>query len=184
MQFVIRELAGLEALSALPGCAEVTAELVDQVLEENARFTEKVLAPLNHSGDIEGAVWDDGRVRMPAGFREAYTQFVAGGWNALQFPAEYGGQGLPKIVATPVMEMWKSANMAFSLCPLLTAGAVEALLLTGTEDQKQTYLPKMIDGAWSGTMNLTEPQAGSDLARRSRWQSLPHSRTENLHHLW
>jgi len=164
MQFVLNELVGLDAVSGLPGCAEVTAELVGQVLEENARFSEKVLAPLNHSGDVQGATWSDGRVSTPAGFRQAYEQFVAGGWNALQFPADYGGQGLPKVVATPVMEMWKSANMAFSLCPLLTAGAVEAILLTGSDQLKQAYLPKMIEGIWSGTMNLTEPQAGSDLA--------------------
>jgi len=164
MQFVLNELAGLDVISSLPGCAEVTAELVGQVLEENARFSEKVLAPLNHSGDVEGATWHDGRVSTPAGFRQAYEQFVAGGWNALQFPTDFGGQGLPKIVATPVMEMWKSANMAFSLCPLLTAGAVEAILLTGTDSLKQAYLPQMIEGIWSGTMNLTEPQAGSDLA--------------------
>ncbi len=165
MQFVLTELAGLPALSQLPGCQDVGVELVMQVLEENARFSREVLAPLNLSGDVEGARWHDGgKVSTPEGFRQAYEQFVAGGWNALQFPAEFGGQGLPKLVATPVMEMWKSANMAFSLCPLLTAGAVEALLLTGTESQKQTYLPKMVEGKWSGTMNLTEPQAGSDLA--------------------
>ena len=165
MQFVLTELAGLPGLSQLPGCQDVGSELVMQVLEENARFSREVLAPLNRSGDVEGARWQDGgKVSTPEGFREAYEQFVAGGWNALQFPAEFGGQGLPKLVATPVMEMWKSANMAFSLCPLLTAGAVEALLLTGTEAQKQTYLPKMVEGSWSGTMNLTEPQAGSDLA--------------------
>ncbi len=164
MQFVLNDLGGLGPVSSLPGCADVTAELVEQVLEENARFSEKVLAPLNYSGDVEGCAWHDGQVSTPKGFRQAYEQFVAGGWNALQFPTEYGGQGLPKIVATPVMEMWKSANMAFSLCPLLTAGAVEAILLTGSDALKQAYLPEMIEGSWSGTMNLTEPQAGSDLA--------------------
>jgi alkylation response protein AidB-like acyl-CoA dehydrogenase len=165
MQFVLTELAGLRGLSQLPGCQDVGIELVMQVLEENARFSREVLAPLNLSGDVEGARWHDGgKVSTPEGFRQAYEQFVSGGWNALQFPAEFGGQGLPKLVATPVMEMWKSANMAFSLCPLLTAGAVEALLLTGTDEQKKTYLPKMVEGRWSGTMNLTEPQAGSDLA--------------------
>ena len=165
IQFVLKALAGLDEVSGLPGCAEVTSDLVDQVLEENARFSEEVLAPLNHSGDLEGSVWENGgTVRTPKGFKDAYRQFVAGGWNALQFPAEYGGQDLPKLVATPVMEMWKSANLSFSLCPLLTAGAVEALLLRGSDAQKQTYLPKMVEGIWSGTMNLTEPQAGSDLA--------------------
>src|SRR5207244_1205511 len=100
----------------------------------------------------------------PKGFKEAYRQFVAGGWNALQAPPEYGGQDLPKIVSTPVIEMWKSANLSFSLCPMLTAGAVEALLLRGSEQIKDRYVRKMVDGTWTGTMNLTEPQAGSDLA--------------------
>ena len=165
MQFVLQELAGLTSVAALPGVTELSTDLVGQVLEENARFSEEVLAPLNHSGDLEGSVWEKGgTVRTPKGFKDAYRQFVAGGWNALQFPADYGGQELPKLVATPVMEMWKSANLSFSLCPLLTAGAVEALLLRGSDAQKQTYLPKMVEGTWSGTMNLTEPQAGSDLA--------------------
>jgi len=165
MQFVLSELAGLGGIAKLPGCAEVTEELVMQVLEENARFSREVLDPLNRVGDVEGARWEPGgKVRTATGFKAAYEQFVAGGWNALQFPEEFGGQGLPKIVATPVMEMWKSANMAFSLCPLLTAGAVEAILLRGSDEQKKTYLPRMVEGVWSGTMNLTEPQAGSDLA--------------------
>jgi acyl-CoA dehydrogenase len=164
MQFVLSELAGLNDLAKLPGLGEINEELVWQVLEENARFSTEVLSPLNRVGDVEGARWEPGGVvRTPRGFREAYEQFVSGGWNALQFPQEYGGQGLPKLVATPVMEMWKSANMSFSLCPLLTAGAVEALLLSGSEEQKKDFLPKMVQGTWSGTMNLTEPQAGSDL---------------------
>jgi len=163
MLFVLRELAGLDQVAKLPGCEDVNEDLVRQILEENGRFSSAVLAPLNHSGDKEGSVLRDGAVTTPKGFKEAYRQFVDGGWNALQFPAEYGGQGLPKLVSTPVMEMWKSANMAFSLCPLLTTGAIEALMLCGTAEQKKTYLPKMVEGAWSGTMNLTEPQAGSDL---------------------
>src|SRR5512146_898988 len=164
MLFVLEELAGLDAIASLPGCEEVNLELVEQILEENARFSAEVLAPLNHPGDQQGSQWKDGRVETPKGFKEAYRQFAEGGWNALQFPAEYGGQGLPKLVATPVMEMWKAANLSFSLCPLLTTGAVEALLLRGSEQQKKTFLPKMVEGAWTGTMNLTEPQAGSDLA--------------------
>ncbi len=123
-----------------------------------------MLAPLNQSGDEEGSKWDNGRVTTPKGFIEAYKQFVEGGWNALQFPPEFGGQGLPKLVATPVMEMWKAANLSFSLCPLLTGGAIEALLLRGADALKKTYLPKMVEGTWTGTMNLTESQAGSDLA--------------------
>ncbi len=164
MRFVLNELAGLADVARLPGCEEVTAELVDQILEESARFSGEVLAPLNKPGDEEGSHWAEGKVTTPKGFREAYKAFVEGGWNALQFPPEFGGQGLPKLVATPVMEMWKSANLSFSLCPLLTTGAVEALLLRGSPALKKTYLPKMVQGTWTGTMNLTEPQAGTDLA--------------------
>src|SRR6266705_6057928 len=164
MQFVLKELAGLADIAKLPGCEEVTAELVGQILEESAKFASGVLSPLNKPADQEGSKWENGEVRTPKGFKEAYKQFVAGGWNALQAPAEYGGQGLPKTVSTPVIEMWKSANLSFSLCPMLTAGAVEALLLSGAEELKRTYLKKMVAGTWTGTMNLTEPQAGSDLA--------------------
>ena len=164
MQFVLKELAGLDEIAQLPGCEEVSVELVDQILEESGRFCAEVLAPLNQSGDVEGCKWAGGKVTTPKGFVEAYKQFVEGGWNALQFPAEFGGQGLPKLVATPVMEMWKASNMAFSLCPLLTCGAIEALLLRGADALKKVYLPKMVEGSWTGTMNLTEPQAGSDLA--------------------
>ena len=164
MQFVLRELAGFGEVAKLPGNEELSADLVGQILEENAKFAAEVLAPLNSPGDQEGSVFRDGEVRTPKGFKEAYRQFVEGGWNALQFPHAFGGQGLPKLVAAPVMEMWKSANLSFSLCPLLTGGAIEALLLRGTEAQQRAYLPKMVEGAWTGTMNLTEPQAGSDLA--------------------
>jgi alkylation response protein AidB-like acyl-CoA dehydrogenase len=164
MHFVLEHVAGLAAVAKLPACGDATPDIVEAILAENARFSAEVLAPLNWPGDQEGSQWHDGEVRTPKGFKEAYRQFVAGGWNALQFPAEYGGQGLPKLVGTPVMEMWKSANLSFSLCPLLTTGAIEALLLRGNEAQKSQYLRKMIAGTWTGTMNLTEPQAGSDLA--------------------
>jgi len=164
MQFVLKELAGLDQVAKLPGCEEVSVELVEQILEESGKFCAEVLSPLNQPGDAEGSKWDQGRVTTPKGFVAAYKQFVEGGWNALQFPAEFGGQGLPKLVAAPVMEMWKSANLSFSLCPLLTGGAIEALLLRGADGLKQTFLPKMVEGTWTGTMNLTEPQAGSDLA--------------------
>jgi acyl-CoA dehydrogenase len=164
MHFVLQELAGLADIARLPGCEEINAELVDQILEESAKFASGVLSPLNQSADKEGSKWDKGKVTTPKGFKEAYKQFIEGGWNALQAPTEYGGQGLPKIVSTPVVEMWKSANLSFSLVTMLTAGAAEALILRGTEFQKKQYLPKMIDGTWTGTMNLTEPQAGSDLA--------------------
>ena len=164
MHFVLQELAGLAEVAKLPGLEEINAELVDQILEESAKFASGVLSPLNKPADKEGSKWDKGRVTTPKGFKEAYRQFVEAGWNALQAPAEHGGQGLPKIVSTPVVEMWKSANLSFSLVTMLTAGAVEALILRGTEEQKKQYLPKMIEGGWTGTMNLTEPQAGSDLA--------------------
>ena len=164
MHFVLQELAGLAEVAKLPGYEEINAELVDQILEESAKFASGVLSPLNKPADKEGSKWDKGKVTTPQGFKEAYRQFVEAGWNALQAPAEHGGQGLPKIVSTPVVEMWKSANLSFSLVTMLTAGAVEALILRGTEEQKKQYLPKMIAGSWTGTMNLTEPQAGSDLA--------------------
>jgi alkylation response protein AidB-like acyl-CoA dehydrogenase len=165
MQFVLHELAGLDEIAALPGFGDATPDLVEQILTESGRFSSAVLAPINGSGDQEGSRWKDGEVTTPKGFREAYKQFVEGGWNGLQSPPEYGGQGLPKLVAAPLMEMWKSANLSFSLCPMLTDGAIEALLLRGSDEQKRTYLPRMVAGAWTGTMNLTEPQAGSDLAQ-------------------
>ena len=164
MHFVLQELAGLAEIAKLPGFEEINAELVDQILEESAKFAGGVLSPLNKPADEEGSKWDHGKVTTPKGFKEAYRQFVEAGWNALQAPSEHGGQGLPKVVSTPVVEMWKSANLSFSLVTMLTAGAVEALILRGTEQQKKQYLPKMIEGGWTGTMNLTEPQAGSDLA--------------------
>jgi alkylation response protein AidB-like acyl-CoA dehydrogenase len=169
MQFVLTELAGLDKVAALPGYEEATADMVEAILEESAKFSEGVLAPLNFSGDQEGAHWADKAVTMPKGFKEAYRQFVDNGWNALSGNPEHGGQGLPKVVSAAVQEMWKSANLSFSLCPLLTLGAIEALELAGTDEQKSMYLPNMIAGKWTGTMNITEPQAGSDLAAiRSR----------------
>ena len=165
MKFVIKELAGLAAINVLPGCEDATEETVDAILEENARFCGEVLAPLNHAGDIEHSVrHDDGSVTTPKGFKEAFRQFGEGGWQGLHFPAEYGGQGLPKLVATTGIEMINSANLSFALCPLLSDGAIEAILLSGTEAQRQTYLHKLVAGTWTGTMNLTEPQAGSDLS--------------------
>jgi alkylation response protein AidB-like acyl-CoA dehydrogenase len=169
MQFVLTELAGIDKVAALPGYEEAAADVVEAILEESAKFTSGVLAPLNFSGDQEGVRWADKAVTMPKGFKEAYSQFVDNGWNALSCNPEHGGQGLPKVVSAAVQEMWKSSNMAFSLCPLLTLGAIEALELAGTDVQKAMYLPNMISGKWTGTMNITEPQAGSDLAAiRSR----------------
>jgi acyl-CoA dehydrogenase len=164
MRFVVNELAGFDRVAALPGCEDVTPALVDQILEESATFCTEVLSPLNRTGDTQGSRWANGVVTMPAGFREAYRRFVDAGWNAVQLPAAYSGAGLPRLVCAPVAEMWKSANLAFSLCPLLTASAFETIALRGTEKQKKAYLPRMADGTWTGTMNLSEPQAGTDLA--------------------
>jgi alkylation response protein AidB-like acyl-CoA dehydrogenase len=164
MRFVLNHLAGLADVAKLPGYEEATPETVDAILEEASKFASEVLDPINFSGDREGSKWSDGEVRTPKGFRDAYKKFCEGGWNALPFEAEWGGQGLPKLVSTPVQEMWKSSNLSFSLCPLLTQGAIEALLLRGSDSVKQTYLPNMVEGKWTGTMNLTEPQAGSDLS--------------------
>ncbi|NMG14206.1 acyl-CoA dehydrogenase [Aromatoleum bremense] len=164
MQFVMHELAGLQEVAKLPGCEEVSSDLVDAILDEANKFASGVLAPLNRIGDQEGAKWDHGKVTTAPGWREAYRQFSEAGWTAVAGDPEYGGQGLPKLLSTVVMEMWKAANMAFSLCPMLTNGAIEAIALRGSDEQKTAYLPKMISGEWTGTMNLTEPQAGSDLA--------------------
>src|SRR5258705_921523 len=164
MHFVLHELAGLAEIAKLPGFEEINAELVDQILEESAKFASGVLSPLKKPADEEGSKWDHGKVTTPKGFKEAYRQFVEAGWNALQAPSEHGGQGLPKVVSTPVVEMWKSANLSFSLVTMLTAGAVEALILRGTRQEKSKSLPRMLEGGGTGTMNLTEQQAGSDLA--------------------
>jgi 3-(methylsulfanyl)propanoyl-CoA dehydrogenase len=165
LQFVIAELLGAAQLASCPGLAEYSDELAVSVLEEAARFAQSVLDPLNKPGDTEGARWTpDGVVTAP-GFRDAYQQFAAGGWPQLGAPPEYGGQLAPQVLATAVQEFWASANLAFKLCPMLTHGAVHALQLSGSPAQKQLFLPKMISGEWTGTMDLTEPQAGSDLAQ-------------------
>ena len=165
MMFVLREIAGLAQVASLPGFEEATPDTVGAILEEAAKFATNVLDPLNSQGDREGATrLPDGSVKTASGFKEAYRQFIENGWNGLTKNPEYGGQGLPQLVSTPVEEMWHSANMAFDLCPLLTQGAIEALELCGTPEQKATFLPEMVGGTWTGTMNLTEPQAGSDLA--------------------
>src|SRR5437762_10004243 len=164
MKFVLNELAGSGEVGKLPGYEDATPDTVDAILEEASKFASGVLDPINYSGDQEGSQWTDGSVKTPKGFKDAYKQFCEGGWNALPFEAEWGGQSLPRLVSTPVQEMWKSSNMSFSLCPLLTQGAIEALLLRGSEDLKRRYVPKMVAGSWTGTMNLTEPQAGSDLS--------------------
>jgi 3-(methylsulfanyl)propanoyl-CoA dehydrogenase len=164
MRFVMKELAGLAEVARLPGYEEATPETVDAILEEASKFSSQVLDAINYSGDREGSKWSEGAVATPKGFKEAYRAYVDGGWGSLPVSQEFGGQGLPRLVATPVEEMWCSGNMSFSLCPMLTQGALHAIELCGSEHLRKTFLPKMASGEWTGTMNLTEPQAGSDLA--------------------
>lgn len=164
MLFVMNELAGLAAVNALPGCEDATPETAEAILEENARFCSEVIAPLNHSADKAPSSWADGKVTTSPGFKEAFRQFGEAGWQGVQHPVEFGGQGLPKLLATPCIEMLNSANLSFALCPLLTDGTIEALMTAGTQQQKETFIANFISGKWTGTMNLTEPQAGSDLA--------------------
>ncbi|MBU3698081.1 acyl-CoA dehydrogenase [Dechloromonas sp.] len=169
IRFAMQSLAGLDQVVALPGCEEASPDVVDAILEEAARFSGEVLSPLNRVGDTSGAKWKDTVVTTSPGWKEAYGQFVDNGWNGLGCDPEFGGQGLPNLISTAVSEMWKAANHAFSLCPMLTQGAIEALMIGGTDAQKVAYLPKLVSGEWTGTMNLTEPSAGSDLAAvRSR----------------
>ncbi|MBU2092006.1 MAG: acyl-CoA dehydrogenase, partial [Alphaproteobacteria bacterium] len=163
MAFVLNRVLALDEVAALPGYDAAEPALVEQVLEEADRLARDVLAPLNPIGDRQGSRLENGVVRTPDGFRDAYGQFTAGGWNGVPFDPEYGGQGLPWLVQQALAEMWQAANMSFGLCPLLTQGAIELLHAHGTDAQKSLYLPKMIEGAWTGTMNLTEPQAGSDV---------------------
>jgi alkylation response protein AidB-like acyl-CoA dehydrogenase len=162
--FVLKQVVGLPDIRELPGCEDVTDDLVDAIFSEAAKFSSEVLAPLNRPGDQEGARISNGNVTTPKGFKDAYWKYVEGGWSGLEAPVEFGGQGLPHVVATPVAEMLGSANMAFKLCPLLTLGAIEALDQHAAQGLKDKFLPNMVAGKWTGTMNLTEPQAGSDLA--------------------
>ncbi|MBX3502555.1 MAG: acyl-CoA dehydrogenase [Alphaproteobacteria bacterium] len=163
MRFALREVAGLSEIAALPGYENATDDMVDAVLEEAAKLAGGALAPLNRHGDVQGARLENGVVRTPDGFPDLYKQMVEGGWNSLPFDPAFGGQGMPWLLATAVQEMWQSANMGFALVLLLNQGAIDAIEHHGSEAQKQTYLPKMVSGEWTGTMNLTEPQAGSDL---------------------
>ncbi|MBO6520300.1 MAG: acyl-CoA dehydrogenase [Rhodospirillales bacterium] len=165
MLFVMSEIGELESLGKLPGYEDATPDLVSAILDEAGKLATDVLDPINVSGDLEGCTLENGVVRTPAGFKEAYAQFIEAGWNSMPFDPEYGGQGLPWLVATGASEIWHGANMAFGLCPMLTGGAVELLSIHASQEIKDTYLEKMISGEWTGTMNLTEPQAGSDLAR-------------------
>ena len=198
--FAVEHLADLQSVTALPGHEEATIDLVDAILQEAGKLAEDILDPLNRVGDQQGVSLHDGKVQTPDGWKEAYQTFIDGGWNGLAFDPEHGGQGLPWLVATAVQEVWHSSNMAFSLCTLLTQGAIEAIALHGSDELKNTYLPHLVHGNWSGTMNLTEPQAGSDLAQ-VKTQAVPrgdhylihgqkifitygdHDLTENIVHL-
>ncbi len=169
MDFALRELAHLDEVLALPGFEEAGADVVASVLEEAAKIAANVIGPLNTVGDRQGSRLVDGVVQTPEGWHEAWQTLVDGTWNALPFDPEWGGMGLPHVVNTAVQEMWQAANMAFALCPMLTQGAVDAIVENGSDALKALFLPKLVSGEWTGTMNLTEPQAGSDLAAiRSR----------------
>src|SRR5215475_9492067 len=165
MRFALREVAGLERIAALPGYEHATDDTVDAVLEEAAKLAGNGLAPLNRDGDKAGAKLENGVVRTAPGFTGIYKEFVDGGWNSLPFDPEFGGQGMPWLLATTVQEMWQAANMGFGLVLLLNQGAIDAIHHHGSPEQKAAYLPRMISGECTGTMNLTEPQAGSDLAQ-------------------
>jgi len=162
--FVLDAHVGMSGIAALPGFEEATPDLVEAILEGSAKLTEQAIAPLNWSGDQQGARVEERQVVQAEGFRDAYWQYVEGGWNSLPFDPDYGGQGLPVVLATAVQEMIQAANLSFSLCPLLTQGAIDAISLHASQELKARYLPKMVSGEWTGTMNLTESQAGSDLA--------------------
>ncbi|MBI3441410.1 MAG: acyl-CoA dehydrogenase [Proteobacteria bacterium] len=164
IRFVLKNIAGMDEISHLPGYEHATSDVVEAVLEEAAKLSSEVWAPINRTGDRQMAKMIDGGVKTPEGFKEAYKKYAEGGWNALVCPAEFGGQNLPWALGVAVGEMWQSANLALSLCPLLSQAAIEAIEKHGTSEQKHTYLPKLISGEWAATMQLTEPQAGTDLA--------------------
>ena len=200
MLFVIRELAGLDRIARLPGCEEATPDLAEAILEQAAQLAGGVIAPTNTIGDRQGSRVENDSVIVPEEFKTAYHEYQSGGWAGVTAPAEYGGQGLPFLLGVAVEEMWCSANLAWSLCPLLTEGAARAIEAHASEALRKAYLPKMVAGEWTGTMNLTEPQAGSDLAAL-RTQAVPegdhyritgqkifitwgdHDMTENVVHL-
>ena len=161
--FVLRHVAGLGDVASLPGLADATPDLVDALLAEAARLAESRLAPLNQPGDQQPSTFANGAVVMPAGFREAYHDYAAGGWTGLVFPERYGGQGLPWLVNAATSEIWNAANLSLQLCPLLAQGAIDAILQHGSEAQRESYGRPLIAGRWTAAMCLTEPQAGSDV---------------------
>ncbi|HWU95087.1 MAG TPA: acyl-CoA dehydrogenase family protein, partial [Sphingomonas sp.] len=163
-RFILEQVIGLDRYANLPGFENATPDTVDAVLEQGGQFVAEVLFPINHSGDQEGCKrHDDGSVTTPAGFKDAYNQFVESGWGTLSFPEAFGGQGMPHVISTAFQEFMISSNMAFAMYPGLTHGAVAALLAKGSPEQQEKYVPKMVAGTWGGTMNLTEPQCGTDL---------------------
>jgi alkylation response protein AidB-like acyl-CoA dehydrogenase len=200
MRFVLNHVVGLNEITKLPGFEGIDTNLTNQILEEAGKFSSNILAPLNHLGDTKGAQIENGVVRPVEGFGNAYKQWAQAGWNSSPFDADHGGQGLPWTLTTALWEMWDSANMAFSLCPLLTQAAIDALERHASNAQKETYLEKLVSGEWTGTMNLTEPQSGTDLGTirtssikegdhyRIRGQKIyitwgDHDMTENIIHL-
>jgi len=174
MLFNMKHLANIDQIAQLPGMEDAGLDTAQAVLEEAAKFNEGVLSPLNWTGDQNPTSFKDGVVTATPGFKEAFKQFTDAGWQGLQHPVDFGGQGLPKTIGSAVGEMQNSANLSFALCPLLTDGAIEALLTAGSPELNATYLEKLVSGQWTGTMNLTEPQAGSDLAAvRTRAEPQP-----------
>ncbi len=164
MRFALTHLAKMDEIAQLDGLEDATPDVIDAVLEEAGKLAGQVWAPTNRDGDIKPAELVDGHVKTSPGFKDAFQQFVDGGWNGLNCPADFGGQNLPWALSIAVSEMWQSANLSLSLCPLLSQAAIEAIIHHGSDQQKETYLPKLISGEWTGTMHLTEPQAGTDLA--------------------
>ena len=174
MLFNMAHLANIDEIARMPGFEDAGFETAQAVLEECARFNQDVVAPLNWDSDKQPSHWQDGQVTTSPGFKQAYQQYTEGGWQGLQHPAAFGGQGLPKTIGAACGEMLNAASLSFALCPLLTDGAIEALLTAGSDELKATYLEKLVSGQWTGTMNLTEPQAGSDLSMvRARAEPQP-----------
>jgi acyl-CoA dehydrogenase len=162
--FTLKHVVGLGPAMAAGSLGDLSEDLVDAILAEAGRFATDEIAPARRIGDEVGAVWKDKAVTTPPGWRELYKNWIDGGWNALTRPEEYGGQGLPMTLGVAALEMWNSGTMAFAIGPTLTMGAVEAVEKHGSDYLRETYLAKLVSGEWPGTMNLTEPQAGSDLA--------------------
>ncbi len=164
LEFVLYDMLDYEQhYASLPGCEEANRELITAIVEEAAKFCENVLAPLNAVGDEHGCDWQDGVVKTPPGFKEAYQQFVEGGWPSINHSVDYGGQGLPESVGTIISEMTGAANWAWSMYPGLSHGAMNTLAQHGTDEQKSVYLTKLVEGLWTGTMCLTEAHCGTDL---------------------